>query len=131
MRNFAIGCIVLFTMAGTAFSETKEPPKKLSVDLGGGVKMEMVLVPAGEFKMGSGESAEATAAFFNKTYGEDLVKQSVSRTSIRSTACESRSRSTWARTMSRGASFASSSMTPATRRTRRREIEPGRIRLGP
>ena len=74
MRNFVIGCIVLFTMAGTAFSETKEPPKKLAVDLGGGVKMELVLIPAGEFKMGSGESAEATAAFFNKTYGEDLLK---------------------------------------------------------
>jgi formylglycine-generating enzyme required for sulfatase activity len=73
MRNFVIGCIVLFTMAGTAFSETKEPPKTLAVDLGGGVKMELVLIPAGEFKMGSGESAEATAAFFRKTYGEDLL----------------------------------------------------------
>jgi formylglycine-generating enzyme required for sulfatase activity len=40
-------------MAGTAFSETKEPTKGLAVDLGGGVKMEMVLVPAGEFKMGA------------------------------------------------------------------------------
>ena len=74
MRNFVIGCIVLFTMAGTAFSETKEPPKKLAVDLGSGMKMELVFIPAGEFKMGSGESAEATAAFFNKTYGEDPVK---------------------------------------------------------
>ncbi len=73
MRNFVVRCIVLFTMAGTAFSETKEPPKKLVADLGGGVKMELVLIPAGEFKMGSSESAEATAAFFNKTYGEDLV----------------------------------------------------------
>ena len=73
MRDFMIGGIVLFTMAGTAFSETKELSKKLAVDLGGGVKMELVLIPAGEFKMGSGESAEATAAFFNKTYGEDLL----------------------------------------------------------
>jgi formylglycine-generating enzyme required for sulfatase activity len=73
MRNFLIGCIVLFAMAGTAFSQTKEPPKKLAVDLGGGVKMELVLIPAGEFKMGSGESAEATAAFFNKTYGVDFL----------------------------------------------------------
>ena len=73
MRNFGIGCIVLFTMAATAWGETKEPPKKLAVDLGGGVKMELVLIPAGEFKMGSSESAEDTAAFFNKTYGEDLL----------------------------------------------------------
>ena len=72
MRNFVAAFIVLFTMAGTAFSETKGPPKKLSADLGGGVKMELVLIPAGEFKMGSGESAEDTAAFFNKTYGTDL-----------------------------------------------------------
>ena len=73
MRNFVIGCVVLLATAGTALSETKEPPKKLAVDLGGGVKMELVLVPAGEFKMGSGESAEATAAFFNKTYGKDFL----------------------------------------------------------
>jgi formylglycine-generating enzyme required for sulfatase activity len=36
--------------------------------------MELVLIPAGEFKMGSGESAEATAAFFNKTYGEYILR---------------------------------------------------------
>jgi formylglycine-generating enzyme required for sulfatase activity len=56
MRNFVIGCIVLFTMAGTAFSETKGLPKKFAVDLGGGVKMELVLIPAGEFLMGSPDS---------------------------------------------------------------------------
>ena len=73
MRNVVVGCIVLFTMAGIAFGETKEPPKKLAVDLGGGVKMELVPIPADEFKMGSAESAEATAAFLNKTYGESLL----------------------------------------------------------
>jgi formylglycine-generating enzyme required for sulfatase activity len=56
-----------------ADSKTKEPPKKLSVELGGRAKMEMTLIPAGEFKMGSGESAEDTAAFFKKTYGEDFL----------------------------------------------------------
>ena len=109
MRNFVIGCIVFFTMVGIAFSETKEPPKKLAADLGGGVKLKMVLIPAGEFKMGSGESAEDTAAFFKQDLRQDFEQQIRSRTSIRSTACESRSRSIWARTMSRGASFASSS----------------------
>ena len=73
MRNVAIGCMVLFTMAGTAFSETKEPPKKLAADLGGGVKMELVLIPAGEFQMGSAESAEETAAFFKKNYFMDSL----------------------------------------------------------
>jgi formylglycine-generating enzyme required for sulfatase activity len=53
MRNFVIWCVVLLGIAGTAFCETKGPPKKLAVDLGKGVKLEMVLIPAGEFKMGS------------------------------------------------------------------------------
>jgi formylglycine-generating enzyme required for sulfatase activity len=75
MRNFVIWSVVLFTMSGTAFSEEpKQPPKELTVDLGKGVKLEMVLIPAGEFMMGSRESAEETAAFFNKTYGKDLLK---------------------------------------------------------
>jgi len=34
--------------------------------------MKLTLIPAGEFMMGNGESAEATAAFFKKTYGENL-----------------------------------------------------------
>ena len=38
------------------------------------IGMKLVLIPKGEFMMGSGESAEATAAFFNKTYGKDLVQ---------------------------------------------------------
>ena len=73
MKNFLNGYIVLFAMAGTAFSETKEPPKKLTVDWGGGVKMEMILIPAGEFQMGSAESAEETAAFFKKNYAMDWL----------------------------------------------------------
>ena len=48
--------------------EPQDPPKKQAADLGGGVKMELVLIPAGKFRMGSGESAQDTAAYFNKTY---------------------------------------------------------------
>jgi formylglycine-generating enzyme required for sulfatase activity len=53
MRNCVIACVVLLAMAGTAFSETKGAPKELAMDLGGGVKMEMVLIPPGEFMRGS------------------------------------------------------------------------------
>ena len=57
MRNFVIWSIVLLAMAGTAFSEEpKQPPKELKVDLGYGVKLEIVLIPAGEFLMGSPDS---------------------------------------------------------------------------
>ena len=37
------------------------------------IGMKLTLVPSGEFMMGSKESAKATAAFFNKTYGEDVL----------------------------------------------------------
>ena len=38
------------------------------------IGMKLTLIPAGEFLMGSGESAEETAAFFNKNYGRDFRK---------------------------------------------------------
>ncbi|MGA2065715.1 MAG: formylglycine-generating enzyme family protein [Thermoguttaceae bacterium] len=48
--------------------------KRIAIDLGGGVKLKMVLIPAGEFKMGSRESAEDEAAFFNNRWGTDELK---------------------------------------------------------
>ena len=54
----ALGGLTLATAQESkeAGGKTKEPPKKLTVDLGGGVTMEMVLIPAGEFKMGDDKS---------------------------------------------------------------------------
>jgi formylglycine-generating enzyme len=38
------------------------------------IGMKLTLIPAGEFMMGSGESAEDTIAFFKKNYGTDFLK---------------------------------------------------------
>ncbi len=53
MRTFAIWSIGLLAMAGTASSATENRPKELTLQLGRGVKLEMVLIPAGQFLMGS------------------------------------------------------------------------------
>ena len=44
----------------TAAEPTTAPPKQITNSIG----MKLTLIPSGEFMMGSGESAEATAAFF-------------------------------------------------------------------
>lgn len=43
------------------------------------IGMKLTLIPSGEFKMGSGESAEDTFAFFNKNYHIDLPTAEHSR----------------------------------------------------
>ena len=42
--------------------EAKGVSNELTVDVGNGVKLEMVLIPAGEFKMGSPDSDERSSA---------------------------------------------------------------------
>jgi formylglycine-generating enzyme required for sulfatase activity len=68
MHKAAIWCVMLVVVAGGCGGEsgtdpapqgnTAAAPKELTVDLGGGVKLEMVLIPAGEFLMGSPDSDE-------------------------------------------------------------------------
>lgn len=43
---------MIFAITGTIMAETKSPPKEVAVDLGRGVKLELVLIPAGSFNMG-------------------------------------------------------------------------------
>ena len=45
-----------------ADSKTKSPPKELTVDLGKGVKLELILIPTGEFMMGSPDSDKNAAS---------------------------------------------------------------------
>jgi formylglycine-generating enzyme required for sulfatase activity len=63
-RRFSTVVLVLLAVLGSlavataaepkeAVSKTKSPLKELTVDLSKGIKLEMVLIPAGEFKMGS------------------------------------------------------------------------------
>ena len=60
----AVGSLAVATAAEPkdAGGTAKSPPKELTVDLGNGVKLEMVLLPAGEFLMGSPDSDEAAYA---------------------------------------------------------------------
>jgi formylglycine-generating enzyme required for sulfatase activity len=59
----------------TAFSQAAaaEPKPAITKLITNSIGMKLTLIPSGEFMMGSKESAEDTAAFFNKTYGEILL----------------------------------------------------------
>ena len=81
MGNRVIWCVVLLPIAATAcnrVSKLIEPGnalQELAVDLGDGVKLEMVLIPAGEYMMGSGESTQDIAAFQKNTTGVDVPSE--------------------------------------------------------
>ena len=64
--RFLFASVVLVASVAAVRSQAEELPKKTGVDLGGNVKMEFVLIPAGEFMMGSRESPEAVAKVFKK-----------------------------------------------------------------
>jgi len=51
MKNWAILSVLISAVAATAGAA--EPAKEISLDLGGGEKLEMVLIPAGSFMMGA------------------------------------------------------------------------------
>ena len=81
--------------------------------------------------MGSGESAEATAAFFNKTYGENDLTAGLFKDEHPQHRVESPSRSTWAPTMSRGASSGEFVADTGYKTDAEKGEEPGRMGLEP
>jgi formylglycine-generating enzyme required for sulfatase activity len=70
-----ISTFALVVLAGSVSFATAQESKEASgkKQITNSIGIKLVLIPAGEFKMGSGESAEATAAFFNKTCGKDYL----------------------------------------------------------
>lgn len=50
------GCPRKGKRGGKDFLAEKEPPSEIAIDLGGSVKMEFILIPAGEFMMGCRDS---------------------------------------------------------------------------
>ena len=70
-QKYAETTVYKFSLAAAAAAE---PKADTSRQITNSIGMKLTLVPSGEFLMGSSESAEDTAAFFNKTYGEELLK---------------------------------------------------------
>ena len=64
--SIILNAIGLLTAAEPATLETRQITNSIG--------MKLALVPSGEFMMGSRESAQDTAALFNKYYGFDRVK---------------------------------------------------------
>ncbi len=67
LRQMWTAALVALTGFGSLAVATaqKSGKKQFTNSIG----MKLTLIPAGEFTMGSGESAEATVAFFKKNYG--------------------------------------------------------------
>jgi len=69
----ALAAAAVLGIVGTATAQGPKQAGGAQKQITNSIGMKLTLIPSGEFKMGSRESAEATAAFFNKTYGEDLL----------------------------------------------------------
>jgi formylglycine-generating enzyme len=73
LPTLALSLMATCVICGYA-AEQKSEPASDEKQITNSIGMKLTLIPTGEFMMGSGESAEDTAAFFNKTYGKDLVQ---------------------------------------------------------
>ena len=76
LRQLRTLALVVLTALGSVALAMAEQAKEAGAQkqITTSIGMKLVLIPAGEFMMGSGESAEETAAFFKKTYGVDFLQ---------------------------------------------------------
>lgn len=65
--------MALSALGSLNFATADEPKAIGEKQIISSIGMKFMLVPSGEFMMGSGESAKVMAEFFNKTFGEDLL----------------------------------------------------------
>jgi formylglycine-generating enzyme required for sulfatase activity len=72
-RVSTVALVVAVAVGSCATATAAEPKPAPTKQITNSIGVKLTLVPSGEFKMGSGESAEATAAFFDKTYGPDGI----------------------------------------------------------
>jgi len=69
-RKTSTAALVALATVGSFTLATAQEPKAASGEkqITNSIGMKLTLIPSGEFKVGSGESAEETTAFFNKNY---------------------------------------------------------------
>jgi len=74
-RQTCTAALVALAALGSFTRATAQEPKAASGtnQITNSIGMKLTLVPSGEFMMGSGESAEETAAFFKKNLGENTA----------------------------------------------------------
>jgi formylglycine-generating enzyme len=70
LRQTCIAALVTLAAVGSFTLATAQEPKAATGEkqITNSIGMKLTLIPAGEFKMGSGESPEATATFFKKDF---------------------------------------------------------------
>jgi formylglycine-generating enzyme required for sulfatase activity len=74
---YGIAFLTLASLGSLSIASAQESRARAKNQITNSIGMKLTLIPAGEFKMGSRESAEATAAFFNKTYESDTLNAGV------------------------------------------------------
>ena len=71
----SLAAVVTLGIVGLALAQEQKKADGDLKQITNSIGMKLTLIPAGEFMMGSGESALQTATFFKNNYGMDLLGQ--------------------------------------------------------